>query len=170
MVRQRNSFHSRRSGHDGVLCQVECEMRGGGSATTIPHDKDTTALVIGLFQQRQYFLQMHLRDRSQHLLKITEIRVYRCPCFHCLLPLFSYPYAFRNAAAASFSSECKEISYHVRLGLCVRRYPVWAKAGHVEHNRGPLMIETEVHALQPSLLQRPGNALLRLLQAVEQEE
>src|SRR6266581_3858470 len=131
MVRQRNSFHSRRTKHNGVLCQVECEMRGGGSTTTIPHDKDTAALVIGLFQQRQYFLQMRLRDRSQHLLKITEICVYRCPCFHCLLPLFSY---------------------HVCLGLCVRHYPVWAKAGHVEHNRGPLLIETEVHALQSSLL------------------
>ena len=106
-------------------------MRGGGSTTTIPHDKDTTALTVGLFQQRQYFLQMWLRDRSHHLLKIAEIRVYRCLCFHCLLPLFSH---------------------RLYLWLCVRRYPVWAKGGHVEHDRGSLLIETEVHALQSSVL------------------
>src|SRR6266568_8812773 len=78
MVRQRNSFHSRRSGHDGVLCQVECEMRGGGSTTTIPHDKYAMSIAISIFEKGQYILQMRLRDISQHLFEFGEVGVDRC--------------------------------------------------------------------------------------------
>jgi len=50
VVGERDGFEARHAGRDGVLCQIEREMRSRGRAAAIAHDEDAMPVAIGRFQ------------------------------------------------------------------------------------------------------------------------